>query len=100
MVIEIPVYSFPLLAYGEVVWLKNAGEIEGGFQGALEAGIKFFKIELVDKKRLKNFVISKENTYCAKRFIDTLGGGRSDLAYSRDGQIVRNQRIGMCAIPF
>lgn len=100
MVIEIPVYCFPLLAYGEVVWIKKEGAREAGFPDALEAGVKFYKLELVDKKRLKNFVITRGNTYCAKRFIDTPGNGKSDLVYSREGHMVRNQRIGICSIPF
>jgi len=59
MALEIPIYFLPLLLYGEIAWIKNAAETRNN----LESGVKFFKMEPIDNKRLKKYLSSKREEY-------------------------------------
>lgn len=53
--IEVP-NEEPITAKGEVVWVKEAEGIPARTERLFDTGVKFIKIELMDKIRLGNFL--------------------------------------------
>jgi hypothetical protein len=58
--LEAPTSFIPILAYGEVVWLKGAGLDRGRRSDAVEAGIKFLKLDLSDAQKINEFLRFRE----------------------------------------
>jgi len=59
LALEVPIYFIPLLLYGEVGWLRH----KDGINNNVECGMRFFKMEPVDYKRLKNYLSSIDKEY-------------------------------------
>ncbi len=56
MAMEVPVYFFPLLVYGKVVWIKKTEGLKGQISNFIEAGIKFVNVETSDFAKLEDFL--------------------------------------------
>ncbi|RJP27392.1 MAG: PilZ domain-containing protein [Candidatus Omnitrophota bacterium] len=57
--LEVPIYFIPLLLHGEAKWVIH----KNGLNNNVVCGFKFFKMEPIDYKRLKNYLISIEKEY-------------------------------------
>lgn len=64
MALKIPAYFLPLLFYGEVVWMKSQNDTHND----QEAGVRFFKTDPVDQKRLTEYLGSIEKEYIAPTY--------------------------------
>lgn len=58
--LEVPTNFIPLLAYSEVIWVKEYCMIDERKQEIIEAGIKFTHVDPSEAKKLKDFLRFKD----------------------------------------
>ena len=67
LTLEIPTSFIPVLTFSEAIWVKKVDgscKDRKGNKTAVEAGVKFLKVEPWDSKKLKKFLETKDSQFC------------------------------------
>jgi hypothetical protein len=75
LALEIPIYFIPLLLYGEAEWLTH----KDGINNNVECGMRFFKMEPVDYKRLRNYLSSIDKEYLSPSYKEDIFKEESNI---------------------